>query len=66
MYHLCIHKSLGRDCPDRSSQLSDTWLSYEAVLSQANFDNPNKLKGLPAQSWNAAVLDSSASKTVCG
>ena len=36
----------GQDCPDWSSQIDDTWLSQEAVLFQANFDNPNKLKGI--------------------
>ena len=56
----------GQDCPDRSNQTNNTWLSHETVLFQADFDNPNELKGLLDQSWNTAVLDSDASKTVCG
>ena len=42
------------------------WLSYEAILFQADFDYPNELVGLLSESWNAAVLDSGTSKTVCG
>ena len=55
----------GRDCSDRSSHTNDTWLSFEDVLFQTNFDNPNELKELLVQSGNAAALDSSKSKTVC-
>ena len=44
----------------------DTWLSYEAILFQADFDHPSELKGLLSESWYVAVLDSGASKTVCG
>ena len=35
-------------------------------MFQADYDHPSKLKGLVAESWNSAVLDSGASKTVCG
>ena len=38
---------------------------YEAVPFHAYLDIANELNGL-AQYWNAAVLDSSASKMVCG
>ena len=35
-------------------------------MFQVDYDYPSKLKGLVAESWNSAVLDSGASKTVCG
>ena len=34
----------GGDCSDRSSNTNKTWLLFEAVLFQSNFDNPNELK----------------------
>ena len=45
---------------------NDTWLSYEVILLQAGFDHPSELKGLLSECWNAAVFESSTSKTVCG
>ena len=33
------------------------------LLFQSDFDHPFKLQSLVAESWNAAVLDCSASKT---
>ena len=50
-----------QDCPDKGSRDFNT---YYVVLYQSDYDHPNKLKNLVAESWNAAVLDSSASKTV--
>ena len=38
----------------------------QVTLFQSDYDEPNKLKSLVAQSFNAAVLDCGASKTVCG
>ena len=32
---------------------------------KSDFDHPSKLQSLVAESWNAAVLDCGASKTVC-
>ena len=55
----------GRDCSDRSSDTNDISLSFEAVLFQTNFDNPNELTELIVQSGNAAALHNSKSKTVC-
>ena len=48
----------GQDCPHRGSQTNDTWLLFEVVLFQADFDNPDDLKGLLTQSWNATIFDS--------
>ena len=45
---------------------NNKWLPYEAILFQADVDHPSELKGLLSESWNAAVLGSGASKTVCG
>ena len=41
-------------------------LTHYVVPYQSDYDHPNKLKNLVAESWNAAVLDRGASKTVCG
>ena len=38
----------------------------EIVMFQSDFDHPTNLHTLVAESWNHAVLDSEASKTVCG
>ena len=54
------------DCPDKTESENDTWLSHEAILFEADFDHPSELKGLLSESWNAAVLDNGAGKTVCG
>ena len=35
-------------------------------MFQADYDHHSKLRGLVAESWNSAVLNSGASKTVCG
>ena len=48
----------GQDCPRIGSQTNGTWLLFEVVLFQADFDNPDDLKGLLTNSWNATVLDS--------
>ena len=53
------------DFRDKTDSPNDTWLSYEAILFQTDFDHPSELKVLLSESWNAAVLDSGASKTVC-
>ena len=57
-----------QSCPDKNNKINpnETWISYKAVLFQSDFDNLNELKGLLSESWSAAVLDSGASKTVCG
>ena len=48
----------------QSNMLYDTY--YEIVLFQSDYDHPSHLKGLVAEAWNCAVLDSGATKTVCG
>ena len=53
------------DCPDKTDSANDMWLLYEAILFQADFDHPSELNSLLLESWNAAVLDSGASKTLC-
>ena len=62
-------ESVNHSAPDWSHKvefLNDTWLSYEVILIQADFDHPSELKGLLSECWNAAVFESSTSKTVCG
>ena len=67
------------ECPDRSSAtyFLDTvncsephvWNdppSNDITLYQSDFYHAGQLHGPVAESWNHAVLDSSASKTVCG
>ena len=39
---------------------------HQIVLFLSNYDHPMQLTGLVAESWNSAVLDCGASKTVCG
>ena len=56
---------------DYSSENYDVNLSFEEaehdlLLFQTDFDHPNQLEGLLSESWNCAVLDCGASKTVCG
>ena len=50
------------DCPDKTDSPNNARLSYEDMLLQEDFDHPSELKGLPSESWNAAVLNSSGSK----
>ena len=44
-------------------QLND---QFDIVLFQSDYDHPDNLRSLVSESWNAAVLDSGATKTVCG
>ena len=39
---------------------------YSILLFQNDFDHPKNLITLVAESWNSAVLDSGATRTVCG
>lgn len=64
MYHLWMYELLGSIYTDRN-KTKNTWFLCQVLLFQTDFDDPNELKGLLAQFWNAAVLDSCASKTVC-
>ena len=50
---------------DDDDQLSDPD-PYQITLFQSDYDHPKHLPGLVAESWNSAVLDSGATKTVCG
>ena len=47
-----------KDCPDKTKSPN------EAILCKPDFDHPSELKSLLSESWNAAVLDGGASKTV--
>ena len=38
----------------------------EVILFQSDYDYPGQMQTLVSESWNAALLDSGASKTVCG
>ena len=40
--------------------------NFQITLFQSNFDEPGRLKSLVGESLNCGVLDSGASKTVCG
>ena len=57
-----------QQCPDADSNNQDhnTYIINDIVLHQSVFDTPNELKGLVSETWNAALLDCGASKTVCG
>ena len=37
----------------------------EIIMFQSDFDHPTNLRTLFSESWNHAVLDSGASKTIC-
>ena len=50
--------------PDSDIEAHETF--YEIVLFQSDFDHPERLRGLVAEPWNSGVLDSGATKTVCG
>ena len=39
---------------------------HQIVLFHSDYDGPMHLTGLVAESWNSAVLDCGANKTVCG
>ena len=51
---------------DEEGFTADGAAYHEIVLFQSDYDHPKQLPGLVAESWNAAVLDSGATKTVCG
>ena len=63
---LLICESINHWAQDCSDKCSGDFNTYYVVLYQSDYDHPNKLKNLVAESWNAAVLDSGATKTVCG
>ena len=48
--------------PDSDIEAHETF--YEIVLFQSDFDHPEHLRGLVAETWNPGVLDSGATKTV--
>ena len=52
------------NCPDNQDH-NNTFYN-EIVLYQSDYDHPSKFLSLVDESRNAAVLDSGASKTVCG
>ena len=52
------------NCPDNNSH-NNTYYN-EIVLYQTDYDHPTTFLSLVDESRNAAVLDSGASKTVCG
>ena len=53
-------------CPDRDLEEHTTYAVNDIVLHQSDYDNPNELKSLVAETWNSVLLDCGASKTVCG
>ena len=65
------------NCPDKSpvNRSKQTFLhecedfdeeNFQITLFQSNFEEPQRLKSLVLESMNCGVLDSGASKTVCG
>ena len=46
--------------------LDINYVTNDVTLFQSDFDSPTHLQNLVAESWNHAVLDSGASRTVCG
>ena len=70
-----------RDCPDQPHQSTSAYFIHatadpdvldinyatnDVTLFQSDFDSSTHLQGLVDESWNHAVFDSGASKTVCG
>ena len=70
-----------RECPDQPHQSTSAYFNHttthpdvlginyvtnDVTLFQSDVDGPTHLEGLVNESWNYAVLDSGASKTVCG
>ena len=67
--HPSVNRTFSLD--DYSSENHGVNFSYDEaghdlLLFQTYFDHPNLLEGLLPESWNCAVLDCGASKTVCG
>ena len=59
MLHLQKHLSYDSVMPRNALY----WLyTQEVVLYQSDFDHPDKLKNPVPETWNAAVLDSGATK----
>ena len=54
------------ETPYDSDVLEINHATNDVILFQSDYDNPTQLRGLVAESWNHAVLDSGASATVCG
>ena len=50
--------------PDSDTEDHETF--YEIVLFQSDFNHLECLRGLVAKAWNSGVLNSGATKTVCG
>ena len=55
-----------KQCPDKDKVEHKTYTADEIVLHQNDYDSPDELKFLMAESWSSALLDCGASKTVCG
>ena len=53
---------MAQNCPEKY----DTLYTQEVVFYQSDFDNPEQLKTLVSESWDAAVLNSGAINTVAG
>ena len=54
-----------QQCPDNDKVEHKTYIADKIVLHQNDYDSPDKLKFIMAESWSSALLDSGASKTVC-
>ena len=53
-----------QQCPEVKT--TDLYLTHEVILFESDYDHPAKLKNLVSDSWNAALFDSGATKTVAG
>ena len=59
--HIFVY-NISQNCPEQI----DTYYTQEVVLRQSDFDQPEQLKTLLSESWNAPILDSGATNTVAG
>ena len=51
---------MAQNCPDKR----DLYYTQEVTIFQSDFDHTEQIKNLASEPWNAAVLDSGATKTV--
>ena len=58
-------QTLLQECDEYEYEYEDD-PAYRVTLFQSDYDEPHRLKSLVAESMNCGVLDSGASKTVCG
>ena len=55
-----------QSCPDKPLSGNETYMVHEILLHQNEIKDQKQLQTLVAETWNCGILDSGASKTVCG